>query len=422
MSGQPTRTGPLDGVRVVDFTRVVAGPFCARLLADQGAEVIKIEPPDEDMTRGAPPFVEGISAYFAQFNAGKLGVCVDLGDPAAAAAVAALVDTADVVIENFRPGVLDRYGLGAAASRERNPRLIYCSISGYGQMGVWRDRRCFAPVVHGEAGLLASSARLANVPTTPEPHSHADIQAGYTAMGAICAALFDRERTGLGTHLDVSLADSSLYSNEFTGPELSGQVGPAYYGGSSCIVLQLADGTEVATQGNPANSFKQWAAAMGRPELMADDRFRHHDARLQHRPEIDAIIRQWALTIADFDSFEAAVDPHRLAVGVVRTVVEVADTDWARQRGAVAEPIPGLKYARTPYRSSAYPDDPSPASSESGIASRTGIGARARPPLHGEHTRYVLEHLAGLGPDEIDDLFERFAAKDPSQAPKPDTV
>jgi CoA:oxalate CoA-transferase len=411
---QDRRRGPLDGVRVIDFTRVVAGPFCARMLADQGAEVIKIEPPDEDMTRGAPPFVDGVSAYFAQFNAGKLGVCVDLSDPAAAAAIAALVDRADVVIENFRPGVLDRFGLGAEASRARNPSLIYCSISGYGQHGIWRDRRCFAPVVHGEAGLLASSSRLAQTPTTPEPHSHADIQAGYTAMGAICAALFDRERTGQGTHLDVSLADSSLYSNEFTGPELSGQVGPAYYGGSSCIVLQLADTSEVATQGNPANSFRQWADAMGRPELLDDERFRRHEARLQHRPDIDAIIKQWAATVADFATFEAIVEPHRLAVGLVRSVVEVADTDWAKERRAVAEPIVGLRYARTPYRSTAYPDALD--------HSESGIGAQCGPPLLGEHTRSVLQDIAGLSSASVDDLFERFAAKDPSGGPKPDTV
>jgi CoA:oxalate CoA-transferase len=236
---------PLGGVRVLDFSRVVAGPFCGRMLADQGAEVIKIEPPSFDMTRTAPTIVDGFSAYYTHLNAGKIGLCVDLEDEEAAALVARLGDEADVVLENFRPGVLARYGLGAADLLARNPRLVYCSISGYGQTGPWTSRRCFAPVVHGEAGTISTNARLHDTQPRSEALSHADIQSGLMAMGAIASALFAREPIGRGLHLDVSLAEVSVYTNECSGPELSGQTGPATYGGAASIILTLGDGTQV---------------------------------------------------------------------------------------------------------------------------------------------------------------------------------
>jgi crotonobetainyl-CoA:carnitine CoA-transferase CaiB-like acyl-CoA transferase len=203
------------------------------MLADQGAEVIKIEPPDRDMTRTEPPLVEGFGAYFSHLNAGKLGICVDLEDPEIAELMVRLAGTADVLIENFRPRTLTRYGLGPETLLEQNPRLIYCSISGYGQAGVWSTRRAYGPVVHGEAGLIASNARLHAAPARPEAMSHADVQAGFIAMGAIGTALFAREKTGLGRHLDVSLAEASIYANEFSAPELCGQEGPATYAGAA---------------------------------------------------------------------------------------------------------------------------------------------------------------------------------------------
>jgi len=385
-------TGPLSGIRVIDFTRVVAGPLCGRLLSDQGADVIKVEPLSPDMTRAAPPLVGGFSAYFAHFNAGKRGVSVDLGDPEAAAAVMTMVEGADVLIENFRPGVLSRFGLGAQDALRHNPRLVYCSISGYGQHGEWANRRCFAPVVHGESGLLASSARLSSSEVRPEPHSHADIQAAYLASMAISSALFDRERTGKGSHLDISLAEASVYSNEFTGPELSGQTGAAYYGGSACLVLTLGDGSMATTQGNPANTFKDWLAAMGRHELKSDDRFRRHADRLNHRAEIDEIILQWALTVPDFESLHEIVDPHGLAIGLVRNLTDLAETSWAKQRGLIAEPIAGLRHARVPYRSSQHQ-----------------IGASGPPPERGEHNESVFVELADKTPEQVAAMTDRGA-------------
>lgn len=384
--------GPLNGIQVLDFSRVVAGPLCGRLLADQGADVIKVEPPQRDMTRTAPPLIEAFSSYFTQFNAGKRGICADLADPEIVELLATLAESADVVLENFRPGVLARYSLGAEQLRARNPRLVYCSISGYGQTGPWADRRAFAPVVHGEAGVLASNARLHDAPVRQEAFSQADIQSGLLAMGAIAAALFDRERTGRGQHLDISLADTAVYTNEFSGPELSGQSGPATYAGAASVVLTLGDGTVVVTQGNPADNFRQWVRAMRRPELLEDPRFSRYPERLKHLEEIGSLLREFAAGFASFEAFHATVDPQRLAVGAVRSVAELSRTPWAEERGLVCEPVEGLRFARAPYRST-----------------RGDIGARERAPIRGEHNRSVLKELLDLGDEQLDELQNRNA-------------
>lgn len=384
--------GPLSGIRVLDFSRVLAGPLCGRMLADQGAEVIKIEPPRPDVTRTAPPIIDGFSAYHTHVNAGKLGVSVDLSDPEMVSLLVQMAQSADVLLENFRPGVLARYGLGAETLRKQNPRLIYCSISGYGQTGPWATRRAYAPVVHGESGLLASNARLHDVPVRQEAMSQADIQSGLMAMGAISAALFDRERTGSGQHLDISLADVSVYTNEFSAPELSGQTGPAQYAGAASVMLTLGDGTIVATQGNPSDNFRQWVRAMKRPELLDDPRFARHTARLEHRDDVNELLFEFARGFDSFEAFAAAVDPHRIAVGVVRTVSELAETPWAQQRGLVSEPVSGLRFPRVPYRST-----------------RAEIGAQRRAPRRGEHNREVFARLLGLDQTALEQLEGRGA-------------
>ena len=368
--------GPLSGIVVADFSRVVTGPLCSRLLADQGATVVKIEPAEGDMTRPADPVVDGHGTYFAHLNAGKQGIVLDLKDPDHLADAHELVARADVLLENFRPGVMARWGLGADTLLERHPRLVYCSISGYGQDGPWADRRCFAPVVHGESGMLATSSRLSGRSITPEPHSHADVQAGMLAMGAISAALFDRERTGRGTHLDVSLIEASLYANEFAAPELAGQSGDTHYGGSSCLVVRTADGTYVTTQGNPASHFRKWVVAMGREDLLDDPRFKHHAVRLEHRDEIDRLVLDWVAQVPDYPTLERLLSPTTLATGVVRTISELAETDWARERNVFAEPHPGVRVPAVPYRSSARP-----------------VGVAGPPPRHGEHTEQVRRSL-----------------------------
>src|ERR1700722_12491619 len=163
---------PLEGVRVLDLSQIIAGPACSRVLADLGADVVKIESPAGDLCRTVPPIIDGIGALYAQMNAGKRHLCVDIRSPGGAELVARLAERSDVLVENFRPGALRARGLGYEALAARNPRLIYLSISGFGQQGVWSERRAHAPLLHGEGGTMEVAARLRGMAPVPEVHQH----------------------------------------------------------------------------------------------------------------------------------------------------------------------------------------------------------------------------------------------------------
>lgn len=351
-NGETAAGRPLDGVRILDMTRVVAGPFCGRLLADLGADVVKIEPPRPDLTRNVRPIVEGTSPYFAQLNAGKRAMTVDLTVPEGCTLVRRLAAGADVLIENFRPGVLARFGLGADSLLEENQALVYCSISGYGQSGPWSRRRAFAPAIHAEAALLDIVARRTHAAPRPAAQSHADTYAGCLAATAIVTALYERTRTGRGQHLDVSLAEASLYTNEWIGLELAGGDDADWFGPTNTLVVELADGTWAATVGHPALLFPRWTQAMGRSDLLDDPALATNDARLEHRDVIEGHIRAFVRTIDDFETLEAVVDPHGLVVGRVRTVDELAVSEWAEHRDVFADVAPGVATTRRPWRSS----------------------------------------------------------------------
>jgi len=217
---QSAGTRPLDGVRVLDFTRVLSGPHCGRMLSDLGAEVIKIEPPEGDLTRFAFPRVGSMSTYFAQQNIGKLNMSMNLKKPEAVELVKQLVAQSDVLIENYRGGVMDSLGLGYEILSEINPRLIYASITGYGTTGPWAHRRAYATVINAETGLTGIQADARNGELSNDPHSHADVYTGMEAAAGILAALFQREHSGVGQHVDVSMAQTMLYVNEHTQNEL----------------------------------------------------------------------------------------------------------------------------------------------------------------------------------------------------------
>ncbi|MCA6108455.1 CoA transferase [Bradyrhizobium sp. CNPSo 4026] len=203
---------PLDGVRVLDFSIMLAGPYCARLLADVGADVIKIEPPEGDDMRLRAPLRDGHSAYFGQLNAGKRSLALDLKNSEAIGLVHRLVAQADIVVENFRPGVMDRLGLGYEALRAINPRLIYCSISGYGQSGPAAERAAYAMIVHAESGFDRALMRYAGDRDRPAAGAVfvADLLGGIFGYSAIQTALVQRSRTGQGQRIDVALMDCML--------------------------------------------------------------------------------------------------------------------------------------------------------------------------------------------------------------------
>ena len=202
----------LTGVRVLDFSIMMAGPYCARLLADLGADVIKVEPPEGDDMRLRAPLREGHSTYFGQLNAGKRSLALDLKQPEAIDLVKRLIAEADVVIENFRPGVMDRLGLGAQTLREINPRLVFCSISGYGQTGPDAERAAYAMIVQAESGYDRTLMRYAGDRERPAAGAVfvADVMGAIFAFGAIQTALVQRGRTGEGQTIDVALMDCML--------------------------------------------------------------------------------------------------------------------------------------------------------------------------------------------------------------------
>ena len=334
---------PLTGVVVLDLTRVLSGPHCTRMLADMGADVIKIEPPDGDLTRYSTPRRNGIASYFAQQNAGKRNLSVDLQAPAGAEIVRGLAANADVLVENYRPGVMTRLGLGADGLLAINPRLIYASLSGYGQSGPWVHRRAYAPVVEAEAGIIASQGNAHGVEYAKDPHSHADAYTAVETAAAILAALYQREQTGRGQTIDVSMAETMMYVNEHMHDALwDGDDDPSWirsFRPGDYLVVRIEDGTPLIVSGHPAErgTFDFFLAAMGRPELAADPRFADVESRLANFDELRGLIKDFAATVADAETFEQLFAAHGLAVGRVRQPGELADTEWARARGSIVE-------------------------------------------------------------------------------------
>jgi crotonobetainyl-CoA:carnitine CoA-transferase CaiB-like acyl-CoA transferase len=386
--------GPLSGLRVLDLSRVLSGPSCTKVLADLGADVIKAEPPEGDLTRTAHPRVGGIPVYFAQQNCGKRCISVDLSRPEGVDLCLRLAAESDIVVENFRPGVLDRLGLGYSVVAARHPRVIYCSITGYGQDGPAAGRRAYAPVMHAELGLMEFSARKHRRPPEAEAVSHGDLSTGMQAAIAILAALHHRSLTGRGQHLDVSMAETMLQATEWTAVELAGGLGGRLhvFGGFYAPVLTLADGTVVCVPGDPVSTFPAWCAAMDRADLLDDTRFDTRESRNEHRDEMHAELQRFASTFDRFDDFEVAVGRSRMAVGAVRSIVDATETDWAKEREAiidVGDEGSALRLPRAPWRFSA-----------------ARAGTRGRAAYQGEHNLEVLTEVLGLGSDEVAALHD----------------
>lgn len=389
---------PLTGIRVLDLSRVLSGPHCTRMLADMGAEVIKIEPPAGDLTRFATPRRHGLSSYFVQQNVGKRNLSIDLATPAGVEILLALAEHADVLVENYRPGVMARLGLDADTVRMRNPRLIYASISGYGQTGPWVTRRAYAPVVEAETGIVASQGNARGGELAKDPHSHADVYTSLETASAILAALYQREHTGEGQWLDVSMAETMLYVNEHLHDALwSGEDDPQWirsFRPGDYLVLTVANGESLVVSGHPAErgTFEFFLAAMGRPELADDPRFVDVATRLANFDALREIIREHAATVPDAATFEEEFATHQLAVGRVRQPGELTDTDWARERGAVVEVDDRgggtVRVPNVPWRFSASPD----------------VGVSGVPKYRGEDNRTVLADLLGYDDWQLDTL------------------
>ena len=391
---------PLEGVRVLDFTRVLSGPHATRMLCDLGADVIKVEQPSGDLTRFSSPRVNSNATYFIQQNVGKRNISLDLTKPEAVDLITQLVDKCDVVIENFRPGVMKRMQLDQQTLRAKNTRLIYASITGYGNTGPWVDRRAYAPVVNAEMGLTKRQGDARGGEYANDPFSHGDVYTAIECASAILAALFQRERTGEGQYIDLSMAQTLLYVNEHAhdalwdkpvSPDSIRSFRPEDY-----PVLTTRDGITSVVSGHPAErgTFDFFVAAMNAPHLLDDPRFKTVQTRLANLDALMKLIEEWAETISTADELEAELAKHKLAMGRLRSVGEVAQTDWAKQRNAFIEVSDRgtgkIKLPNSPW-----------------IFSGSDTSTRGVAKYRGEDNEEVMRELLGLSEQQIKDLYQR---------------
>ena len=379
--------GPLAGIKIVDLSQIVSGPMAATILADQGAEVIKVESPGGDPVRGLGPAKGDLSAMFIAVNRGKKGLSIDLKTDGGRAILERLLVGADVVIDNFRPGTMDRLGFGYERCCALNPRLIYAAITGFGVDGPYTNIRVYDPVIQAVSGLAATQIDSEGKPSLVRTLI-ADKVTALTMAQAITAALFHRERTGEGQRVDVAMIDATLafnwpegmYNHSFTAPE---PVFPEY--GSMSRLWPCADGQVAIGMMQPVE-FVALANAVGLPELAADKRFHGVGGRMKYRdewaPKLAAAIavRTKAELMAGFIA-EGAVG------GRVNTCAEALDDPQVAHNGVVIEIDHGtagqVKAARPPARFSATP-----------------AAAAGPAPRLGEHGAAVLAGL-GFGADEV---------------------
>jgi len=328
-------TSALDRLRVLDFTTTIAGPHCTRLLADLGAEVVKIESPEGDMMRTRPPLRSGASTSFGQLNAGKKSVSLDLKSPRAVEAVRRLVATADVVVENFRPGVMRRFGLDYEALRPIKPELIYCAISGYGQTGPSAELPAYAPVIHAASGYDLAHMAYQGEMRRPDYCGIyiADVLTGTYAFGAIMTALYQRQATGEGQMIDVSMLESML---SLTLSEIqAAQFAVAPPGRPVFGPVATKDGyinLSIASE----RTFQNLAAASGHHHWLTDPRFAEYANRRANWGELIDEIERWS-TERTTSEVQTIFDRHGVPSSPYRTVREAMADPQIAHRHSFAE-------------------------------------------------------------------------------------
>ncbi|MCA6098254.1 CaiB/BaiF CoA transferase family protein [Bradyrhizobium australafricanum] len=377
-------TRSFDGLRVLDFSTTIAGPHCTRMLADMGAEVIKIEPAEGETMRTRPPVRNNCSTAFGQLNIGKNSLVLDLKSPAGVEAVRRLIATADVLVENFRPGVMRRLKLDYASVRDINPKLIFCSISGYGQTGPSAELPAYAPVIHAASGY--EMAHLAYQPGRSRPDYcgiyHADVLTGVYAFGAISAALYQRAASGKGQHIDVSMLESmlSLTLNELQWSQFEvKQTQRPMFG-----PIETTDGYVMVAIASE-KTFQNLMQVIGRPDWVSDPRFAKYADRRENWAGLMEGVEAWSRSVST-QTCLAALNEYGVPSSAYRTVREALADPQIAHRGALAEVADGggsFKVLNLPFRMSG-----------------AAVGARKRMSTLGEHTLSYLKEI-GLSEDQI---------------------
>jgi crotonobetainyl-CoA:carnitine CoA-transferase CaiB-like acyl-CoA transferase len=394
---QTSGRGPLDGVRVIEFSQYVAGPLAGRMLADMGADVIKMElAPRGDMVRYYPPLRAGVSVGTIAYNRGKRSVCIDVKRPEGAGLAADLICRADIMLENFSPGVLAKYGLGYEQLRRRNPRLIMCSISGFGQDGPLAGKPANDVITLASSGLLHLIGDPDGAPAIPSM-TIGDCTGGLHGFGAVCAALYMRERTGEGTYIDLSLDEclAHLLDNLYAMFQMSGgrivpkRTGSHFPSVSPMGVFKARDG--YATIVCMIDQWPLFTQIIGRPEMATDPRFDTMEKRVANREAVTAAIEAWLQSFPGRAEPLAILDRNHILNAPVHDVVQAMENPQMQARGALETiTYPGVgpvRVCRTPMR-----------------FSNARVGITRNPPMLGEHNAEVLGTLLGLSADRIAEL------------------
>jgi crotonobetainyl-CoA:carnitine CoA-transferase CaiB-like acyl-CoA transferase len=384
MNDESCLTGCFAGLRVLDFSTTIAGPHCARMLADMGAEVIKVETADGETMRTRPPVRNGCSTAFGQLNVGKKSLVLDLKSPDGAEVIRKLVANADILLENFRPGVMRRLKLDHETLRTLNPKLIYCSISGYGQTGPSAELPAYAPVIHAASGY--DMAHLAYQPGRSRPDHcgiyHADVLTGVYAFGAISAALYQRTVTQRGQHIDVSMLESmlSLTLNELQWSQFEvAQTSRPMFG-----PIETADGYVMVAIASE-KTFQGLMKVIGHPEWVGDPRFAVYADRRSNWAQMMEGVEAWSRTVTT-EKCLAALSKEGVPSSAYRTVGEALSDPQIAHRDAMSqvEDAGGtFKVLNLPFRMSG-----------------AKVAAGRRMATLGEHTRALLKE-SGLSEQAI---------------------
>jgi crotonobetainyl-CoA:carnitine CoA-transferase CaiB-like acyl-CoA transferase len=398
-------TGALSGVRVLDLSRVLAGPSCTQLLGDLGAEIIKIERPgvgDETRTWG-PPYLRGVegqetaeSAYYLSCNRNKRSVTVDMSKPAGVALIKRLAAVSDVLVENFKVGGLDKLGLGYEAISKEFPKLIYCSITGYGQTGPYASKPGYDMMAQGQGGLISMTGEP-DRPPVKVPVAVNDVMSGLNAAVGILAALHNRAKTGEGQHIDIALLDVQvgwLFNqglNYLVGGEIPRRLGTAHPNSVPYQVFPTKDGWIIIAANND-DQWRRFCACANRAELIDDPRFKTNPDRVKNRDEVIAIVED-ILRTRTTAQWNECLDAAGVPVGPVNTLAEVFQDLHVLHRGmkiSIEHRLAGkgsVDLIGNPIK-----------------LSKTAVQYTHAPPTLGEHTREVLEEVLGLSASECDAL------------------
>ena len=391
--GTQDMTKPLDGIKVLDLTRVLAGPYCTMLLADMGADVVKVERPGagDDTRAYGPPFVNGESAYFMSVNRNKRSLTLNLKHADGLKVLERLIATADVLVENFRPGTMEGFGFGYEKARDINPRLIFCSISGFGHTGPKAALPGYDLIIQGEGGV-SSLTGSPDGPPYKVGTSPADVVAGMTGFQGILLSLLARQQTGCGQKVDISMLDcqvamltyqAGIYFATGESPTRMGNQHPTI---TPYETYQCADGYINLACGNDA-MWRAFCGALGREEWTEDARFATNADRVQHRKQLQALLepvmlqkttREWVDTL----------QRHGIPCGVIQSVGEVCEDPQVTARDMVI----GLEHPTAgPMRVTGVPVK----------LSETPGAVTAPPPLLGEHTERVLSEWLNMDAGEV---------------------